>query len=265
MGNKILFIVGTNNKNSIINGFLENLTNTFQERQLECSKLFLHSLNIKYCIGCRNCFKRGFCVFDGKDDIELIDQEIKKNDIIVFLSSVYFHNVPGKLKSMVDRLAYKAHLLEYSGKIGFTITNTFSTGSQIVRDFLIKVQTNFGICNINNYLYIEKEFNYNKFIQSTANSILNELNIKVYSNKELEGIFQVYKNGYSEEAIYLYEKLNYVPENEIRFWNQSWIKKTDSFCEFSNRKANNDFEFEDNEIFLKNINKLEVDFEKDCQ
>lgn len=56
------------------------------------------------CIGCNSCFTReGHACFQ-KDDMSLIYEELKKAEILVIASPVYFYGISAQLKAIVDRL-----------------------------------------------------------------------------------------------------------------------------------------------------------------
>lgn len=257
MNKKILIFVGSNNKASSSNKFTEDLSKDLGKFDVEIETLFLHTLDINYCIGCRCCFNNGFCIFDKLDDIILINEKIKQNDIIIFISPVYVHDVPGKLKSVFDRLAYKMHLLEYAGKLGFTITTTFASGSEIVSSYLKKIQINFGMYNIMNFEYIEMSSDYDFFINNIKNQIMKYLNndIDIFS-ETLEIVFLTYKNAFTYENKQIRKEMDNFPKNEFDFWNRGKIQKMTSFRELDQRKKNKDFSFEEDEMYLKKIKKL---------
>ncbi len=58
--------------------------------------------NILPCTGCGHCETKGTCPLD--DDMQKdILPVLKKSDIIIIASPVYFYNVPSQLKAMIDR------------------------------------------------------------------------------------------------------------------------------------------------------------------
>lgn len=250
----ILFLIGTNNKNSLLKKIANDISKNLDTKKVKYEVLNISNLKIINCDGCRMCFKYGYCKFESKDDVKFISNKIKKSDLIIVMSSVYSHNIPGKFKSFIDRISYKMHLLEYSGKVSLTITSTFSNGSDIVRNYLNKIETNLGIKNIKNYEYIEINCKYDKFIEDFTkefNKIIDN-NFDFY-DKKIEFIFNDYKFGYNLLKKKLYESLKFYPENEFRFWNQNWISRSMSYSEFVNRKKENNYNFIEDKIFLSNV------------
>jgi len=57
--------------------------------------------NIKPCISCRECVKKGECLIE--DDMKKIYPLLFKAKAIVIISPVYFNNVTAQLKTFIDR------------------------------------------------------------------------------------------------------------------------------------------------------------------
>lgn len=61
----------------------------------------LRDKEIKFCKGCLACQKLGACVI--KDDSNEIVEKMKKADVIAFASPIYYYEMSGQLKTMLDR------------------------------------------------------------------------------------------------------------------------------------------------------------------
>ncbi|MBS3766974.1 MAG: flavodoxin family protein [Candidatus Cloacimonetes bacterium] len=84
------------------NGNTKDLLNSFLNKlEGEVEVIDAYRTKISPCIDCRYCWqKRGCSINDKMQDIyPLID----KADNIVFASPVYFSNMPGPLKNIIDR------------------------------------------------------------------------------------------------------------------------------------------------------------------
>jgi multimeric flavodoxin WrbA/protein-tyrosine-phosphatase len=57
--------------------------------------------NIHPCIGCGNCERTGFCVFN--DDMREVYVLLRRADIVVMAAPIFFYNVPAQLKALIDR------------------------------------------------------------------------------------------------------------------------------------------------------------------
>ena len=61
----------------------------------------LKDKEIKFCKGCLACQKLGHCVID--DDANAITEKIKISDVIVWATPVYYYEMSGQMKTMIDR------------------------------------------------------------------------------------------------------------------------------------------------------------------
>lgn len=59
---------------------------------------------INPCIGCNSCFTREGHECFQQDDMQEIYRKLKKADIVVIASPVYFYGISTQLKAIIDRL-----------------------------------------------------------------------------------------------------------------------------------------------------------------
>lgn len=67
---------------------------------VEC--LSLRGKNIRFCIGCLSCQKTGSCVL--KDDVPEIMEKVKEAEVVVFATPIYYYEMSGQMKTLLDRL-----------------------------------------------------------------------------------------------------------------------------------------------------------------
>lgn len=67
----------------------------------EVEKVNLANLQIGFCRGCFACQSTQRCVI--KDDADQIEQKMEKADILVFATPIYYYEMSGQLKTMLDR------------------------------------------------------------------------------------------------------------------------------------------------------------------
>ena len=67
---------------------------------VEC--ISLKGRDIKYCIGCLTCQKTQKCVI--KDDVPAIAEKVKNAETVVFVTPVYYYEMSGQMKTLLDRL-----------------------------------------------------------------------------------------------------------------------------------------------------------------
>lgn len=68
----------------------------------EVEFISLKGKNIGFCIGCLTCQSKGSCVI--KDDVAEIMDKVKKSDVIVFATPIYYYEMSGQMKTLLDRL-----------------------------------------------------------------------------------------------------------------------------------------------------------------
>lgn len=62
----------------------------------------LKGKDIKYCIGCLSCQNTGSCVL--KDDVADIMAKVKEAEVIVYATPIYYYEMCGQMKTLLDRL-----------------------------------------------------------------------------------------------------------------------------------------------------------------
>jgi putative NADPH-quinone reductase/putative sterol carrier protein len=99
--------------------FTEKFVDGLKEAGAEVNQIYLNNLHINPCIGCFTCWENNnnICVFDDKDDMKIFWDNYYKTDLIVWAYPSYFHNIPAKMKSVIDRtfILNDPHMLYYKG------------------------------------------------------------------------------------------------------------------------------------------------------
>ncbi|MBR5163211.1 MAG: flavodoxin family protein [Schwartzia sp.] len=62
----------------------------------------LKGKEIKFCIGCLACQKTQKCVLN--DDAVAIAEQVKNADTLVFATPIYYYEMSGQMKTLLDRL-----------------------------------------------------------------------------------------------------------------------------------------------------------------
>lgn len=181
------------------------------------------NVEINRCIGCINCFVKGKCPFDEKDDMKMLKEKMLKSDFVIFASPIYIVSVTGDTKTLFDRISYWAHLMRFSGKAGMAITTSCGNGADYTLDYLYKVMSFMGLKVVNKLnanIFNLAQIN-DRFMKKEVNNcvkLIYEYTIgikKVESDEVLNRIFQATKQNtlsYEESPIYEY---NYWKENGL--------------------------------------------------
>ena len=68
----------------------------------EVEHISLKGKEIRFCIGCLTCLKTHKCVL--KDDAADIMEKIKNADTLVFATPIYYYEMSGQMKTLLDRM-----------------------------------------------------------------------------------------------------------------------------------------------------------------
>ena len=69
---------------------------------LDTEYISLKGKDIKYCIGCLSCQKTNKCVLN--DDVADIMAKVKEAEVIVYATPIYYYEMSGQMKTLLDRL-----------------------------------------------------------------------------------------------------------------------------------------------------------------
>lgn len=71
--------------------------------------------NVHPCIGCGSCQKNEqVCVF--KDDMQELNPELLKAEVVVFVSPIYYYDMNAQIKTVIDRFYANNSALKGAGK-----------------------------------------------------------------------------------------------------------------------------------------------------
>jgi len=99
---KILAIIGTHRRKGTVELLCSNLLMGAREKEHDTEIINLYDYEIKNCIGCWTCVDSKCFI---EDDFYLIFSKIVSADIIVLGAPCYWGNVPGIVKTFMDRHA----------------------------------------------------------------------------------------------------------------------------------------------------------------
>ena len=224
---KLVAVIGSNNEMSLTGHVVQNTVHRLYERGVinEYDLIYLKDYRIEYCMGCSSCFKTGSCGMDIVDDMKLIREKLLDSDVIIMAAPVYFLNVPGKFKNLLDRLSRDIHLMKYAGRYGFTVTVTNSSGADTVSEYLKIVQLSLGITNLNNYRYINMNESSEDFTNTIIEDIIQKLNGQcTFSKYYLEKLFIMCRKLYTQSLL---------ATAETNYWKQKWVANAHNFKEFA--------------------------------
>ena len=101
MSKKVLIISTSPRKGGNSDTLAEEFAKGAQEVGHEVEKINLRDKTIGFCRGCLACQKTGRCVIH--DDADTIAQKMLTADVIVFATPIYYYEMSGQMKTMLDR------------------------------------------------------------------------------------------------------------------------------------------------------------------
>ena len=101
MSKKVLIVSSSFRKNSNSEMLATEFANGVKDAGNDVEVITLRDKNLNFCKGCLACQKTMQCVI--KDDAVEIAEKMKKADVLVFVTPVYYYSISGQLKTMLDR------------------------------------------------------------------------------------------------------------------------------------------------------------------
>ncbi|GHS93343.1 flavodoxin [Synergistales bacterium] len=102
MGKNILVLTGSPRKGATTDSLAAAFTEGAKEAGNTVTVIRAADLKINGCLGCNHCFKeKGVCVH--KDDMPHIIDKLRKSDVLVIASPIYFFGATAQIKLAIDR------------------------------------------------------------------------------------------------------------------------------------------------------------------
>lgn len=101
MTKKVLIIATSPRKNGNSNRLAQEFEKGAKDAGNSTEIVYLYDKNISFCKGCLICQKTHQCVI--KDDANAIVDKMKISDVIVWATPIYYYEMSGQMKTMIDR------------------------------------------------------------------------------------------------------------------------------------------------------------------
>ena len=139
---EVLLINGSPRANGCTARALEEMIRVFHEEGIETELVHAGNKDVRGCIACNTCRKRGKCVFD--DLVNEIAPKFEEADGLVIGSPVYYASPNGTILSLMDRLMYSTSFSKHM-KVGAAVVSARRGGNTASFDALNKY---FTICGM---------------------------------------------------------------------------------------------------------------------
>lgn len=101
MSKKVLVISTSPRKGSNSDQLAEDFIRGAQQSGNTVEKVTLRDKTIGFCKGCLSCIRTQRCVIT--DDANAIVEKMLNSDVIVFATPIYYYEMSGQMKTMLDR------------------------------------------------------------------------------------------------------------------------------------------------------------------
>ena len=101
MSKKILILSTSPRKGGNSDGRADAFAEGAREAGHQVKKIVLYDKTIGFCKGCLACQKTQRCVI--RDDADAIAQTMRSAEVIVFATPIYFYEMCGQMKTLLDR------------------------------------------------------------------------------------------------------------------------------------------------------------------
>ena len=139
---KVLLLNGSPKPNGCIAAALQEMIKVFEEEGVETELIHIGNKDIRGCIACGTCSKRGKCVFD--DLVNEVAPKFEAADGLVIGSPVYYGSPNGTALAFMDRLFYSTSFSKIN-KVGAAVVSCRRGGNTASFDVLNKYFTISGM------------------------------------------------------------------------------------------------------------------------
>lgn len=101
MSKRVLIVSASLRTNSNSHALAESFAQGAREAGHSVEVVSLQNKTIAFCRGCLACQKTGSCVI--RDDAVEIAQKMHDAEVIVFATPIYYYEMAGQMKTMLDR------------------------------------------------------------------------------------------------------------------------------------------------------------------
>ena len=101
MSKKVLIISTSLRNNSNSDALAKAFAKGAKEAGHQVTEISLKNKTVGFCKGCLACLKLGYCVI--KDDAVEIAKQMHDAEVIVFATPIYYYEMAGQMKTMLDR------------------------------------------------------------------------------------------------------------------------------------------------------------------
>ena len=130
MAKKVLIISTSLRTNSNSETLAKEAAKGASDEGNEVEFITLKNKQINFCKGCLSCQKTGYCVIN--DDAIEITEKMKNADVIIWATPVYYYEMSGQMKTLIDR-ANSLFISDYKFREIYVIATAADSEKGVVR------------------------------------------------------------------------------------------------------------------------------------
>lgn len=135
---KVLILNGSPRVNGNTTVAIREMEKIFRENEVDTETVQIGNKDVRGCIACGSCFKKGKCVFD--DIVNELAPKFEEADGLVIASPVYYASANATLIACLDRLFYSSQF-DKTMKVGASVVCARRGGCSAAFDELNKYFT----------------------------------------------------------------------------------------------------------------------------
>ena len=112
--------------------------------EIDFKILMLSELDLKDCLGCYSCIDNGEESCPHQDDRDLIIEDMKAADGVIFASPTYARTISALMKKYVERTSFIAHRPDFFGKYALALATCAGFGADLTCKYLTEHFTQYG-------------------------------------------------------------------------------------------------------------------------
>ncbi len=201
--------------------------------------LMLSELDLKDCFGCYSCIDNGEESCPHQDDRDVIIEEMKAADGVIFASPTYARTVSALMKKFVERTSFLAHRPIFFGKYAMALATCAGFGADLTCKYLTEHFTQYGFNFVPSVELMvarktKNETERNRNLALTAyEKLINALRSKAVIHPSLNQLvyFNIFKSisewnklkGWADYEFY-HGKQDFYYDVKIPFWKKKMAK-----------------------------------------
>lgn len=141
---KKILLINTSNRKKNTYKLLSSVDSLLKAQNFETEIISLSDYKIDFCRGCECCILKNKCFIN--DDCNLLMDKIVDCDGLVIGAPVYMNNMPGILKTFLDRTCKWFHRSEVYQKPVLLLANTQGSGITPTLNSIKEAMIQWGVC-----------------------------------------------------------------------------------------------------------------------